>query len=383
MSIIRYGMVGGGLDSFIGNVHRSAVNLDTRAVLTCGCFSRDENKNNKCGEALNISREHLYTDWKEMAFEEGKKGKDAIDFVSVCTPNHIHFAVCKEFLLNGINVVCEKPLCFEIEEAKELCRIAKEQNLLFAVTYTYTGYTMVKIMKQMIERGDIGKIVSINAEYAQDWLLSELQKADTVNPEIWRTNPEYTGIGNSIGDIGTHVENIVHYVTGLNIKRLCATVDRFGKSLDYNDNILVEYTNGVHGNYWCTQVAAGRMNGLKIGIYGDKGSLEWEQHYPDYVKFSKSGEATMTLSRGCSYLDVPAADNSRIPGGHPEGFYCAFANIYRNIITALIDIKDHGQIDFDVYDFPKVEDGLAGVRFVHAVIFSGDHNSCWVDMSEF
>jgi len=383
MTKIRYGMVGGGLDSFIGGVHRAALSLDVRTALTCGCFSRDEVKNNECGEALGISEDNLYSDWREMARAEGAKGVDGIDFVCICTPNHIHYDVCKEFLLNGINVVCEKPLCFEIEQAKELCAIAKEKNLLFGVTYTYSGYNMVKVMKQMIQRGDIGRIISVNVEYPQDWLINELQRDDTVNPSVWRTNPKYTGIGNAVGDIGTHIENLVHYVTGLEINRLCATVDRYGKQLDYNDNILVEYTNGVHGNYWCSQVAAGRMNGLKIRIYGENGSLEWEQHFPDYVKFTRRGEAPQTLSRGCAYLDVEAAGGSRIPAGHPEGFYCAFANIYRNVVNALVEKKETGKADFDKYDFPKAEDGLGGVRFVHAVIYSGDHDSCWVKMSDF
>jgi len=383
MEKIKYGMVGGGLDSFIGNVHRSALWLDPRVKLVSGCFSRDEKKNSESGEALNIPAENFFTDWHDMLQAEAAKGEDKIDFVSVCTPNHIHYEVCREFLLSGINVVCEKPLCFEIEQAKELCAIAKERGLLFAVTYTYTGYTMVKVMKDMIARGDIGDIVAVNVIYAQDWLLNELSSDALQNPKIWRTDPKFTGIANSVGDIGTHMENLVHYVTGLEIKKLCATVDRFGKKLDYNDNILVEYTNGVHGSYWCSQVAAGRMNGLKIGVYGRKGALEWEQHFPDYVTYTKRGEAPQTISRGCAYLDVPAAANSRIPAGHPEGFYSAFGNIYRNVVSALIAKKEDPATDFGSFDFPKVEDGLNGVKFVHAVIASGDNDSKWVNMSDF
>lgn len=374
-------MVGGDLNSFIGNVHRSALQLDPRVKLVSGCFSRHEDKNNACGEMFGIEPEHLFTDWREMARAEAARGEGKIDFVSVCTPNHIHYEVCREFLLAGINVVCEKPLCLEVAQAEELCALARERSLVFAVTYTYTGYNMVKVMRQMVARGDIGDIVSVNAEYVQDWLLDELSREEDTNSGIWRTDPKFTGIANSVGDIGTHMENIVHYITGLKIRRLCATVDRYGKRLDYNDNILVEYENGVHGGYWCSQVAAGKLNGLKVGIYGTKGALEWEQHYPDYVRYTRHGEAPRILSRGSAYLDVPASAGSRIPAGHPEGFYCAFANIYRNVVSTILKLKDGQTPTEDDLDFQTVADGLEGVRFIHAVIESGDNDSAWVRLN--
>lgn len=374
---IRYGMVGGDLNSLIGGVHRAALRMDFRAELVCGCFSRNIEKNRACGAEFDIAEDRLYVDWREMIQAESSR-EDRLDFVIVCTPNHIHYAVCKELLLAGINVVCEKPLCFEIAEAEELCALAKEKNLVFGITYTYTGYNMVKIAKQMIARGDIGEIVSVSAEYVQDWLLDEINRDEETNANIWRTDPHFTGIANSVGDIGTHMENMIHYVTGLEIKRLCATVDRFGKRLDYNDNILVEYENGVHGAYWCSQVAAGKMNGHKFRIYGTKGAIEWEQHYPDYLRFTKHGEAPRMLSKGCSYLDVPVAANNRIPGGHPEGFFCAYANIYKNIVTTIQKKKLGVEPDAEDLDFPKAEDGLGGVKFIHAVIESGDNDSKWV-----
>lgn len=379
MDRLNYGMVGGDLKSFIGNVHRQANALDPRVRLVSGCFSRHEDKNNECGETFGVDPSRLYTDWRDMVKAESLR-EDRIDFVSVCTPNHLHYEVCKAFLEIGVNVVCEKPLCFEVREAEELAEIARERGLVFAVTYTYTGYAMIKVMRDMIARGDIGRIVSVNAEYVQDWLLDELSRKDDSNAAIWRTDPKFTGIANSVGDIGTHMENIVRYVTGLKISRLCATVDRYGKKLDYNDNILVEYSNGVHGSYWCCQVAAGKLNGLRFGIYGTEGALEWEQHYPDYVRFTKRGEAPRTISRGCGYLDVPAADNSRLPGGHPEGFYCAFGNIYRNVVSTIIKKKKGETPTARDLDFQTVEDGLDGVRFVHAVIESGDADSKWVRM---
>lgn len=381
MKRLKYGMIGGDLQSFIGNVHRSAISLDPRVKLVSGCFSRKDEKNKACGDTFGIDPSRLFTDWREMLRHEQTLGEDKIDFVSVCTPNHLHYEVCKAFLLADINVVCEKPLCFEIAEAEELMAIAKERDLVFAVTYTYTGYNMVKVMRQMIQRGDIGEIVSVNAEYVQDWLLNELSSKENVNAGIWRTDPKFTGIANSVGDIGTHMENIVHYVTGLEIKRLCATVDRYGKRLDYNDNILIEYTNGVHGNYWCSQVAAGKLNGLKLRVYGTEGALEWEQHYPDYLLYTKRGEAPRTLSKGCAYLNVPAAAGKRIPSGHPEGFYCAFGNIYRNIASTIIKRKAGEIPTEDDLDFQTVAAGLAGVKFIHAVIESGDNDSKWVSMN--
>lgn len=377
--MLRYGMIGGDLQSFIGGVHRTALRMDPGVELVCGCFSRNEEKNRDCGDMYGVSRDRIYTDWREMLRVECAR-EDKIDFVAVCTPNHLHYEVCREFLLAGINVVCEKPLCFEIAEAEELDRLAKERDLVFGVLYTYVGYNMVKVMREMIARGDIGEIVAIHGRYAQNWLLDELSNTDVSNEKVWRTEPEFSGISNSIGDIGTHLEYIIHYVTGLNIKRLCATVDCYGKKLDYNDSILVEYENGVHGCYWVSQVAAGQINGLKFGIYGTEGSLEWEQHYPDYAVYTKRGQAPQTICRGADYLNVNANANIRIPTGHPEGFYCAFANIYRNIVRTIEKKKNGETPNENDLDFPTSEAGVEGVKFIHAVIESGRKDSQWVYM---
>lgn len=377
--MLKYGMVGGDLQSFIGGVHRTALRMDPGVELVCGSFSRNADKNLSCGDMYGVSRERLYADWREMLRAESAR-EDKIDFVAICTPNHLHYEMCKAFLMADINVVCEKPLCFEIAEAEELHRIATERGLVFGVLYTYVGYNMVKVMREMIARGDIGKIVAVHGRYAQNWLLDELSKTDDSNEKVWRTDPRFSGISNAIGDIGTHLEYIIHYVTGLNIKRLCATVDCYGKKLDYNNSILVEYENGVHGCYWVSQVAAGPVNGLKFGIYGTEGSLEWEQHYPDYLVYTKRGQAPQTLMRGAGYLDVDAAANSRIPAGHPEGFYCAFANIYRNIVRTIEKKKKGETPNENDLDFPGSEAGLEGVKFIHAVIESGKKDSQWVYM---
>jgi len=377
-----YGMVGGHINAFIGEVHRKALNFDTRVELVAGCFSHSEELNKQTGDAYNLPEERLYRDYKEMAKAEADR-VDKIDFVVITTPNHVHYEVAREFLLAGINVVCEKPLCFEIAEAEELKALAEKKDLIFAVAYAYTGYTMVKVAKEMIAEGRIGSVVSVNAEYAQDWLLDELSKeheAGAKNLSIWRTDPKFSGISNCVGDIGTHMENMIHYLTGLKIKRLSATVNTYGHALDLNANMLIEYTNGVNGAYWCSQVAAGRMNGLLVRIYGTEGSIEWEQHFPDYVKYTPRGGATQTLSRSNGYITEEAGGYARIPSGHPEGYYIGFANVYKNIISAIIKKKAGEALTAADMDFPTVDDGINGVKFIHGVINSAKKDAAWVTL---
>ena len=379
---IKYGMVGGSIYAFIGEVHRKALAFDTRAELVAGCFSNVESENIDTAKAYGVSAERTYKDYKEMAAAEAKRA-DKLDFVSICTPNFLHYEVAKEFLLAGINVVCEKPLCFAVEEAEELERLAKEKDLIFAVTYAYTGYVMPKVMKEMIAEGKIGTIAAIVAEYAQDWLIDELspeKQGQTKNLSVWRTDPKFSGISNCVGDIGTHAENMIHYLTGLKMKRLMATTDNYGHALDLNANIIMEYEGGVRGQLWCSQIATGRMNGLVVRIYGSEGSLEWEQHFPDYVKFTPRGKATEILSKRNSYITEKAHAAARIPSGHPEGYYVAFANTYRNILNAVAKKKAGEQLTADDLDFPKVSDGVNGVKFVHAVIESSKKDGAWVSI---
>ena len=379
---IKYGMVGGSIYAFIGEVHRKALAFDTRAELVAGCFSNVESENIDTAKAYGVSLDRTYKDYKEMAAAEAKRA-DKLDFVSICTPNFLHYEVAKEFLLAGINVVCEKPLCFAVEEAEELEKLAKEKDLIFAVTYAYTGYVMPKVMKEMIANGKIGKIAAIIAEYAQDWLIDELspeKQGQTKNLSVWRTDPKFSGISNCVGDIGTHAENMIHYLTGLKMKRLMATTDNYGHALDLNANIIAEYEGGVRGQIWCSQIAAGRMNGLVVKIYGSEGSLEWEQHFPDYVKYTPRGKATEILSKRNSYITEAAHAAARIPSGHPEGYYVAFANTYRNILNAVAKKKAGEQLTADDLDFPKVSDGVNGVKFVHAVIESSKKDGAWVNL---
>lgn len=378
-AIIRYGMVGGGMKALIGEVHRKALKFDNRVELVAGCFSSHADRNAEVGVEYGLDPARVYANYEEMAKAEAAR-EDGIDFVSVVTPNNTHYAVCKAFLEAGINVVCEKPLCFTVEQAEELQKLSREKGLLFGVTYTYTGYVMSKVMKEMIAEGKIGKVVSVNAEYAQDWLLGELATGNNTqtNIAVWRTDPAVSGAANCVGDIGTHIENYVHYVTGLKIKRLVATTNKYGKALDLNANIIVEYENGVNGAYWCSQVAAGHYNGLAVRVYGDKGALEWVQEDPEHLRYTPMDGATQVLARGTGCIKEKAAAQGRLPSGHPEGLVTAFANIYRNYVSALVAKKNGA--DAEVYDYPRVEDGVNGVRFVKAVVESAANGSTWVEV---
>lgn len=376
---LRYGMVGGDLKAFIGEVHRKAINFDTRAKLVAGCFSVNPEYAKETAEAYHVDPSRSYADYKEMAEKESAR-EDGIDWVSICTPNFLHYAIAKEFLLHNINVVCEKPLCFTIEEAEELVRIAKERDLVFAVTYTYTGYTMVKVAREMIQKGELGKLVSVNVEYAQDWLVDSLdpenQKATSLS--VWRSDPKYSGISNCIGDIGTHAENLVHYLTGQEIKRLVATTDTYGMALDLNANMILEYESGLKAALWCSQVACAHLNGLVIRVFGEKGAIEWKQEHPDYLEVTRKGHAPELWARGAGYtMAYEAGKGSRIPVGHPEGLVIAFANIYRNVITTILKKKAGLTPTAQDMDYQTAENGADGVKFIHKAIESAKEGK-WV-----
>ena len=376
---ITYGMVGGALSAFIGQVHRKAIALDPRAQVVAGCFTQRAEANRATGEFLGLDADRVYDDFATMAEREAAR-PDGIDAVCITTPNNTHYAIAKAFLEHGIHVVCEKPLCFTVAEAEELVHLARTKDLVFAVTYTYAGYVMAKVMKEMIAAGKIGRIVAVNAEYAQDWLLDDLSDdpSASLDLSVWRKDPAIAGAANCVGDIGTHIEYLVHYLTGLTITRLLATTNHYGKPLDLNANMIVEYDNGANGAYWCSQIAAGNLNGLRVRIYGDQGSLEWEQHYPDYVRYTPKGAPTQTLSRGCGYITEKAGALSQLPAGHPEGLIIAFANIYSSVTTTLLKRRAGEVPDQADLDFPQVEDGASGVRFVSAVVQSAAQGSIWV-----
>ncbi len=304
----------------------------------------------------------------------------AIDFVSIVTPNNTHFSIAKMFLQNGINIVCDKPLTIDLTEAEELAGLTKEMDLFFCVTYAYTGYPMVKHAREMIKRGDIGEIRYVNAEYIQDWLATPMEKTGH-KQSAWRTDPKQAGKSNCLGDIGSHVENMVSYLTGLKIKSLCARLDIFveGRLLDDNATIMVNYDGGAKGLYWSSQIAIGHDNDLRVRVYGTTGSVEWAQEDPDHLKVSYLDGPTKIISRGRNRLYKRAMSLSRIPGGHPEGYYEAFANTYTSFITALMKRKAGEILTQDDMDFPGVEDGVQGVKFISKCVESSQKGAIWID----
>jgi predicted dehydrogenase len=378
-STIRYGMVGGGEGSFIGNVHRQAISLDGMAKIAAGCFSRNQNKNKTMGNKLNIANDRVYSDYIEMARSESKKS-DCIDFVSIVTPNNSHYEIAKEFLHCGINVVCDKPLATTSKQAKELSLLARKKNLLFCVTYTYTGYPAVKHARDLVKKGEIGDIRFINAEYPQEWLAEATD--DDNKQAAWRTDPSQSGISNCVGDIGSHIENLASYITDLEIDTLSARLDKIvaGRVLDDNATILLNYKGGATGVYWCSQIAWGNDNALSIRVFGSKGSIEWSQENPNYLIVAQKGLPQQIISRGRDDLSQHATSFIRLPSGHPEGYYEAFANIYKIYISAISKKQSSAVLTEEDLDFPGPEMGAVGVEFIEKCVESSNANSAWVKL---
>lgn len=381
MGKLRYGVVGAGLDSFIGNVHRIATDFDRTAVLTAGAFSTKPEKNEACREFYGLDADRVYADFKEMAEKEGAR-EDGIDFVTIAAPNYVHYDVAKAFLENGIHVFCEKPLCFEIEQAEELKKLADEKGLLFGVNYSYSGNIMVKEARERILAGEIGEVINVNAEYLQEWLIDDVGAGDqTMNKlSVWRKDPKVAGCSNCVGDIGTHIENTVSYMTGLTVKRVAAKLDYFGQPLDLNANILVEFDNGAHGVFASSQVCVGHMNGLVVRIFGTKGAIEWVQENPNILYLTKKGEPTQILNRGMAYVTERTASLNRLPSGHPEGLYVAFANMYKVWCDAVLKVKNGEKLTAKDIDYPTVDAGVHGVKFTHACIESSKNDAAWVTL---
>jgi predicted dehydrogenase len=314
-----------------------------------------------------------------MAEQEAKRS-DKIDFAVIVTPNVTHYPAAKALLSHGINVVCDKPLTFEVAEAEELAALAKKNNLLFAVTYTYTGYPAVKHARELIQKGAIGDIRFVNAEYPQEWLATPAEKGDNKQAK-WRTDPKTSGKSNCVGDIGSHAENMVSYITGLRIKSLCARLDKFveGRVLDDNASIMVEYEGGAKGLYWSSQIAVGYDNALKVRVFGSKGTIQWNQEAPNYLEVFKLDEPRTVLSRGKDAFYPHAQSYSRIPSGHPEGYFEALGNIYKTYIGALLKKKEGKQLDAADLDFPSVEMGIDGVKFIGKCVESSQKGAIWVN----
>ncbi|MFB3853535.1 MAG: Gfo/Idh/MocA family protein [Vicinamibacterales bacterium] len=375
---VSYAMVGGGKGAFIGSVHRKAIAMDGMARLIAACFSKNLENTLETGASLGMDRDRLYTDHAAMIRAEAKRD-DRPDFIVIVTPNAYHFPIARLALEHGFNVVSDKPLATSSADARKLEALAKRKGLLFGVTYTYTGYPMVRHMREMVAAGELGDIRFVAAEYPQDWLATPLERTGQ-KQAAWRTDPALAGISNCVGDIGSHIENLVSYVTGLEIRSLLARLDRFGegRKLDDNASILVEYKGGAKGLYWSSQVAVGSDNGLRIRVYGSRASLEWCQEDPNYCLVGRLGAPTMRLSRGRDDLHPTAQKMIRLPSGHPEGYFEAFANIYSSFIAAVGKKKAGQALTPGDLDFPDVADGVRGVRFIERAVESSRRGSVWV-----
>nr|AGS52170.1 oxidoreductase domain protein [uncultured bacterium contig00049] len=375
---LKYGMVGGGQGAFIGDVHRKSIALDDLAVIKAGCFSRSAENSLETGCLLGIEPERCYKTYQEMAESESKH-PEKIDFVVIVTPNNTHYAIAKAFLNAGIHVACDKPLVWEVEQAQELADLAKKNGLLFCVTYSYTGYPAVKQVREMLREGEIGAIRFVNAEYPQEWLATPVEKGDHKQAK-WRVDPAISGKTNCVGDIGSHVENMVSYMTGLRIKSLCARLDKIveGRALDDNAVIMVEYDKGAKGLYWSSQIAVGYDNGLRVRIFGEKGTIQWTQEEPNYIDVFKLGQPNQRWSRGRNRFYPHAQGYSRIPAGHPEGYFEALANIYKTYIGAVSKLKAGQSPSAEDLDFPDARSGLDGVIFINKCVESSDNGAVWV-----
>lgn len=374
----RYGMVGGGYGSFIGEVHRMAANLDGLMELTAGAFSSDPRKSKKMGRELGIVNKRIYGSYQQMAQREASLPEDErIDVVSVTVPNNLHYEVCKAFIEAGIHVICEKPMTNTVEEAEELCRLVDKHDIIFALTHNYSGYPMVKEARSLVKNGELGSLRKIVVEYSQGWLSDSIEE----NTDIWRLDPNVAGVSAAVADIGTHAEHLVRYITGAKLKELYADIHTFGKGRELEDDasILVHYENGLRGILYVSQIAIGEENALKIRLYGDEAALEWRQEDPNYLRLKYPDRPEEIYKRGNDYLSDATKYNNRIPAGHPEGFIEAFANIYSNMAEVIAARRSGDEPNTLALDFPTVEDGARGVHFIHKAIESGK-NKKWVTM---
>lgn len=376
------GMVGGGRGAFIGGVHRIAAALDGQIELVCGAFSSDPAKSKASGADLFLPAERSYNSYEEMIrLEKTLPATQRMDFIAIVTPNHAHFGPAKMALENGFHVVCDKPLCFSMDEALELERLVKETGLLFALTHNYTGYPLVKHARAMIRNGELGKIRKVVVEYPQGWLATRVEESGQKQAD-WRTDPNRSGIAGCIGDIGTHAENLAEYMTGLRIRELCADLSTFveGRLLDDDGNILLRFDNGAKGILHASQISAGEENNLNIRVYGEKGGLEWRQMEPNTLVTRWLDKPVQILRTGVGPLSPEAQAHTRIPAGHPEGYLEAFANIYRNFAFCLQARLEGVEPDPIFVDFPDVTDGVRGMRFIERVVESSKQGARWVKL---
>jgi predicted dehydrogenase len=379
---LKMGMVGGGRGAFIGAVHRMAANLDGKIELVAGAFSSDPKKSKLSGKDFFLDPSRVYGSYQEMAKTESELPVgERIDFVSIVVQNHLHHAVAKHFLEAGFNVICDKPLAYDLKEARDLRRIVKKSGKVFALTHNYTGYPMVKEARDFVKKGKLGRILKVVTEYPQGYAVGDIENKNDGKIASWRTDPKIAGISNCIGDIGTHADNLGAYITGLEIEEMCAELTAFipGRTLDDDGNILIRYKGGAKGLLYASQISNGDENNLNIRIYGTKASLEWHQEDPNELIIKYHDKARQILRRGNGYVCNAAERNTRTPFGHPEGFIEAFANVYLAAAKSIAAEVAGKKLPKNP-DFPTVEDGIRGMAFIATAVKSSNSKSKWTKM---
>lgn len=376
---LRMGMVGGGKDAFIGSIHRLAANMDGLIEVVAGALSINPEVAKESGKMLFLSEDRTYTTFEEMIEKESKLPADKrIDFVTIVTPNFAHFAPAMLAMEKGFHVVIEKPIAFTLDEARQLKKKVQETGLLLCLTHTYSGYPMVREARAMVRDGIFGKIRKVYVEYPQGW-LSKMSEREGNAQAAWRTDPKRSGKAGAMGDIGTHAAHLAEFITGLKITHLCADLNIMvpGRALDDDGNVLLKFDNGGAGVLMASQVAAGEENALKIRVYGENGGLEWSQQEPNTLLVKWLDKPTQIYRAGTNgFLHKEALFNTRTPGGHPEGYLEAFANLYRNFALALT-AKIDGTKASELIDFPSVDDGIRGMAFIDNVVKSGQSKEKW------
>jgi predicted dehydrogenase len=378
---IRYGMVGGGRGAFIGAVHRIAANIDGQIELVAGAFSSDPEKSKASGADFFLSPDRVYGSYQELVTQEAALPADQrIDFVSIVTPNHVHFPAAKAALEAGFHVLSDKPATFNLAEAKELAAIVKKTGRLYGLTHNYTGYPLVKEARHLVHSGKLGKIRKVVVEYPQGWLATRLE-ASGQKQAAWRTDPKRSGAAGCIGDIGTHAENLAEYITGLQISELAADLTAFvkGRKLDDDGNVLLRFKGGAKGVLHSSQISVGEENNLNIRVYGELGGLEWHQNEPNTLLVKWMDQPMQVYRTANGYLSDAAKAAGRTPPSHPEGYLEAFANIYKNFATAIRARQAGKKLAKDdvANDYPKIEDGVRGMAFIEAVVASSKANAAW------
>ena len=383
--MLKMGMVGGGPGAFIGEVHRKAARMDGGIELVAGAFDIDPEKSRQMGRELCIEKKRVYSDYptmleKESALPIGER----IDFVSICTPNHTHFPIAKAFLEGGFHVMCEKPMTLTVEEALELKTIQQKSRKVFGLMHTYTAYPMVKLARDMVRQGDLGKIRKVIVQYPQGWLARPIEK-EGQQQASWRTDPKKSGAAGCMGDIGTHAANLAEYVSGLAIKEIAADLTAFvkGRRLDDDGNCLLRFNKGAKGLLHASQVSIGQENNLAIWVHGENASLEWHQEHPNYLYVDTLNAPTQIWKRGNEYIgekSAAAGRATRIPAGHPEAFLEAFANNYCNFSDTIRAKANKEKPTELITDFPGMKDGVAGMKFIEAVVKSSQANAAWTTL---